>query len=107
MDKPSVKKGIRTVVVAMLLILVPLFSFLVLNVSYGALYLFFGGVVISAILVVGFLVYYSFYYRWARWCTGGIGAFLLWILVVIYLDDMKKVYSDWSIPDKYASYKIL
>ena len=39
MDKPSVKKGIRTVVVAMLLILVPLFSLLVLNASYEALYL--------------------------------------------------------------------
>ena len=107
MDKPSVKKGIGTVVVVVLLILVPLFSLLVLNGSYEALYLFLGGLVISAILIVGFFVYYSFYYRWARWCMGVIGVFLLWILVVIYLDDIKKVYSDWSIPDKYARYKIL
>ena len=54
MDKPSVKKGIRTVVVAMLLILVPLFSLLVLNASYEALYLFLVGLVISAILVLVF-----------------------------------------------------
>ena len=90
MDKPSVKKGIGTVVVVVLLILVPLFSLLVLNGSYEALYLFLVGLVISAILVVGFFVYYSFYYRWARWCMGVIGVFLLWILVVIYLDDIKK-----------------
>jgi len=91
MDKPSVKKGIGTVVVVVLLILVPLFSLLVLNGSYEALYLFLGGLVISAILIVVFFVYYSFYYRWARWCMGVIGVFLLWILVVIYLDDIKKV----------------
>lgn len=107
MDKPSVKKGIGTVVIVMLLILVPLFSLLVLNASYEALYLFLVGLVISAILVLGFFVYYSFYYRWARWCMGVIGVFLLWILVVICLDDIKKAYSDWSIPDKYARYKIL
>ena len=88
MDKPSVKKGIGTVVIVMLLILVPLFSLLVLNASYEALYLFLVGLVISAILVLGFFVYYSFYYRWARWCMGVIGVFLLWILVVICLDDI-------------------
>ena len=56
MDKPSVKKGIGTVVVVVLLILVPLFSLLVLNGSYEALYLFLGGLVISAILIVVFFV---------------------------------------------------
>ena len=54
MDKPSVKKGIGTVVVAMLLILVPLFSLLVLNGSYEALYLFLGGLVISAMFTTAF-----------------------------------------------------
>ena len=61
MDKPSVKKGIGTVVVVILLILVPLFSLLVLNGSYEAPYLFLGGLVISAIMILVFLDFYSFY----------------------------------------------
>ena len=105
MDKPSVKKGIGTVVVAMLLILVPLFSLLVLNASYEVLYLFLVGLVISAILVLGFFVYYSFYYRWARqWLLAGILVGLVLFLLLAIQNELENVYSVMMTPKKYDNY---